>query len=104
MAQFDVYHNRSDLNRDMIPYLLDVQSDLLAQLSTRLVIPMYRVACFGPPSRGLNPTIQIAGEMLVLSPPEMAGVAVKTLGAYVGSLEEYRVQIIGAIDMLITGI
>lgn len=40
MAQFDVYENLNDKSRQNIPYLLDIQNDVLKNLSTRVVIPL----------------------------------------------------------------
>ena len=40
MAQFDVYLNPNAATRKIIPYLLDVQADLLDTLSTRVVVPL----------------------------------------------------------------
>lgn len=42
MPQFDVYRNRNPRSRRSIPYLLDVQSDLLTALSTRVVVPLIK--------------------------------------------------------------
>ena len=38
MAQFDVYRNTNPATRTRIPYLLDIQSDLLESISTRVVV------------------------------------------------------------------
>lgn len=40
MAQFDVYRNANPATRARIPYLLDVQLDLLDPLATRVVVPL----------------------------------------------------------------
>jgi len=40
MAQFDVYLNPNPDTRKPIPYLLDVQTDLLDTLATRVVVPL----------------------------------------------------------------
>jgi len=40
MAQFDVYRNAHPATRARVPYLLDVQSDLLETLATRVVVPL----------------------------------------------------------------
>ncbi len=38
--QFDVFENPSPRMRDVYPYVVDVQSDLLSSLATRMVVPM----------------------------------------------------------------
>jgi toxin CcdB len=40
MAQFDVCRNPNPASARRIPYLLDVQSDLLSGLATRVVVPL----------------------------------------------------------------
>ncbi len=40
MPQFAVYRNRNAATRARYPLLLDVQSDLLAGMGTRVVIPL----------------------------------------------------------------
>ena len=40
MAQFDVYRNANPATRTRVPYLLDLQSDLLDPLGTRVVVPL----------------------------------------------------------------
>lgn len=49
MAQYDVF-----LNSDGSGYLLDVQSDLLDGLATRLVIPLLPASQAPKPATGLN--------------------------------------------------
>lgn len=41
MPQFAVYGNINPATRAAVPLLLDVQSDLLAELGTRVVVPLY---------------------------------------------------------------
>jgi toxin CcdB len=44
MPQFAVYKNRNEVTRGRFPLLLDVQSDLLEPLKTRVVVPLSLVA------------------------------------------------------------
>jgi toxin CcdB len=37
MAQFDVYTNQNPLTKRAIPYLLDIQTDLLNNLATQII-------------------------------------------------------------------
>jgi len=41
MPRFDVYRNNGE-HAEVTPYLLDVQSDLLQGLETRIVVPLRR--------------------------------------------------------------
>ncbi len=100
MAQFDVYANANTQTKERVPYLLDIQHDLLENLSTRVVIPL--VVGMKPVTH-LNPLFVIDGQKVTLSTAEMAGVPLRVLGAKVTSLEQSRQEIIAAVDFLITG-
>ncbi|MEI6208920.1 MAG: CcdB family protein [Desulfuromonadales bacterium] len=104
MAQFDVYENPNPASRKSIPYLLDVQTDLLDNLTTRVVVPLVAPATMQTPGRHLNPAVNIGETMFLMSTAEIAGVSVKNLGKKVCSIKEYRNNIVAALDFLITGI
>jgi hypothetical protein len=40
MAQFTVHENKNPATRSFVPFLLDVQTDLLSDLETRVVVPL----------------------------------------------------------------
>lgn len=103
MAQFDVYENRSPETKKSIPYLLDVQTDLLANLTTRVVVPLITVSAMGKAAKHLNPQFKIKRTSVIMSTAEVAGVNLHVLGEKVGSLKERRNEIIAALDFLFTG-
>lgn len=104
MAQFDVFENLSPATAADIPYLLDIQNDLLDALATRVVVPLVRLAAMPQPARYLNPVATVAGEKLVMSTAELAGVPRGALGTKVASLKAQRSEIIAAVDFLLSGI
>ena len=67
MAQFDIYVNPHLASRQSVPYLVDVQNDLIDQLSTRLVMPLSRIGATQPrlPSN-LCPDVEVDDERLSL--------------------------------------
>jgi len=103
MAQVDVYLNRNPATNSYIPYLLDVQADLLDALATRVVIPLYALDSMPKPARHLNPVFEINDERLVLSTAEMAGVLLSMLGKPVHNHSDHRDEIIAALDFIFTG-
>lgn len=105
MPQFTVYRNKNPQTRSKIPFLLDVQSDLLSELNTRVVVPMYlhKTLKTAPMTR-LTPEVSFEGKKLVLMTPQLAGISVKDLGDTAGNLAKVRDNIIGALDMLLTGV
>ncbi len=105
MAQFTVHRNKNSRTAELYPYLVDIQNGLLEDLKTRVVIPVEKVADFvGKPLERLMPVIVIAGERYVLMTPLMAGIARGELGEAVAELGEYRNEILGAMDFLVSGV
>lgn len=100
MAQFDVYLNTNAASKERVPYLLDIQHDLLENLSTRIVIPLLGNM---KPLSHLNPSVKINGVRVYLSTAEMASIPRGVLGEKVASLHDERQQILDAVDFLITG-
>lgn len=104
MAQFDVYLNPNKATCKAIPYLLDIQADLLDTLSTRVVVPLILGEEMGLAAKHLNPKFKIKGVAVVMSTAELAGVSSRSLGDKVISLKGKRNEIISALDLLFTGI
>jgi toxin CcdB len=105
MPQFDVYRNANPASRGRIPYLLDIQSDLLEPLMTRVVVPLGKPELLsGRIADRLNPVFEIEGRNMVMLTPELAGVPVKVLGQRIESLARQRDTIIAALDLVFTGI
>jgi len=105
MAQLEVFANPDKGSRRRIPYLLDVQHDLLDGLTTRVVVPLAKPDVLaGHAIDRLTPTVEVGGQKLVMLTPELAGVPKTALGKRVGELERFRAEIIGALDMLLTGV
>ena len=101
MAQFDFYEYAGP-NRS-VAYLLDIQSDLLQELASRVVVPLVRLEKFGRPLKKLNPIFAISGEDHVMATLEMAGIPIRALGRRAGSLGSHRHEIKGAVDFLQDG-
>lgn len=99
MAQFDVFALASEGQ-----LVVDCQSDLLAQLNTRLVVPLMAKARAPAPARRLNPSFTIGGRDLVMVTQFAAAVHVRELGERIGSLHDRSFEIVGALDILITGV
>ena len=103
MAQYDVHHNASDGTSGDVPYLLDIQSDLLAQLQTRVVVPLIPADRYGKPITRLNPVFDIRGETCIGAFTELAGVPRSCLGDVICSVSQQRDDITAAVDFLLQG-
>lgn len=105
MSQFILYKNLDKNTSNAYPYFVDVQSELLSTLNTRLVIPLTPLHLLEnkAPSH-LCPKVHIKqGDFVVLT-PQMTSIPTKILVEPVTDLSTFRDEIIAAIDFLITGI
>lgn len=106
MHQFGVYRNRNDQTRALYPLLLNVQSDLIEETGTRIVVPMVAVVR-GRPSPAISslaPIVEVNGRPHVLAVPLLAAIEVADLGAREADLSGARATILAALDLLISGI
>lgn len=91
--------------RDVYPYVLDVQSDLLKALATRMVVPLALTSL--PASslpRRLCPLVQVKGQSLMLVPFEAAPLDKRHLKSKVATLRERADDIVAAMDAVLSGI
>lgn len=99
------HQNTDPASRQRVPLLLDVQADLLGDLATRVVVPLYPA---GPhKSRALttlNPVLRIGGKPYLMATQELAGISKKILGKAVQDCSASRTEITAALDLLLTGI
>jgi toxin CcdB len=105
MAQFDVYPNPNSKSKKHYPYLLDVQSPYIAELVTRIVIPLGYASSFkNEAMSNLTPEISFEDDSLLLLTPQISSVPETILKNSVGSLAHFREQILNALDFAISGI
>jgi len=104
MTAYSVFQNPNPGTSEAVPFLLDVQSELLSSLNTRVVVPLYRTqASRVQPIAHLTPQVSFQGQSLVAMVPEMAGMSRRDMGAPVGELVSARSAMLQAIDLLLTG-
>ena len=87
--QFDVFENPSPRMRDVYPYVVDVQSDLLSALATRMVVPL---------------AITVNNKTLMLVSFEAAPLDKRLLRSEITSIRDRSHDIIGAMDAVLSGI
>ena len=85
-------------------YVLDCQTDILAHLNTRLVVPLLSSDRGLEPARHLNPVFSLGGTDHVLVTQFAASIPASELDQPVGSLASDRYAVHNALDFLITGI
>jgi len=105
MAQFTVYRNKNPRTRSAVPLLLDVQNDLLDNLDTRVLVPLRPTVTAGIKRlQTLTPVLEIEGKSYLMLTPLLAGVPKSEIGTPIARVEQYRFDIIAAIDFLVTGV
>ena len=105
MSQYHMYENLNPNSRQTYPYLIDVQTTLLTDLETRVVIPVALKSKFGKGIiKNLNPIITINKKEYVIITQQISGIPSRQLGSSVCDCLSLRQDILSAIDFLITGI
>ena len=98
MARYDV-----SPNPDGPGLLLEVQTDLLSGMNTRMVVPLLPLKDAPPPLARLNPVFTIDGAKHVMLTQSMAAVPSSFLKAPVAGLSARSDAITNALDMLFHG-
>ena len=98
MAQFDVFVVRSSGS-----LVVDVQSDLLDPLNTRVVVPLLAMDSGLIPAKRLNPVLKIGETDLILATQLMAAVQFAEFGDAVENIAHERDTITAALDMVFQG-
>lgn len=105
MEQFDVYVNPSPSTRNAFPFIVDIQNPIISELATRIVIPLGRISYFKHEQmEGLTPVIEYEEEKFLLLTAQIASIPTKKLKNPVGSLSQFRDEIVSSLDFAITGI
>jgi toxin CcdB len=103
MKQFDAFPNPFPRSRQRQPFLVTLQSELLARsLDTTVVAPLEPADAHSFADR-LNPRVTLAGVDYVLVTQELVTVRKAVIGQASGSVADHRDDIIRALDLLFTG-
>ena len=99
MARFDVFPRP-----DRAPgLLLQVQSDFLDGLDTRIVVPLMPPDRVPRPTRDLHPVFEVDGARYVMATQLLGALPRQELRHPVASLAHERDSITRALDLLLTG-
>ncbi len=98
MARYDVFANPSGDG-----FVLDVQTDLLSGLNTRVVVPLMPQSRAPQPAARLNPVFEVEGVPVVMVTQFMAAVPISVLKSPITQLDAEADSITVAIDMLMQG-
>ena len=98
MSKYDVY--KAEAGRGL---LLDIRSDLLEALNTRVVVPMMPLKIAPKPADRLNPVFLINQKNHVMVTQFLSAVPMAMLGPPIVNIAQHHSQITSAIDMLTQG-
>ena len=103
--QFDVFENPSPRMRDVYPYVVDVQSDVLSSLATRMVVPLaVTTLAANELPRRLCPLITVKDKLFMLVPSEAAPLDKRLLRVEITSVRDRSHEIVSAMDSVLSGI
>ena len=84
-------------------YVLDVQANLLGDLSTRVVVPLVPSSTKVKAVRKLNPMLTVNGKQYFMFTHLIAAIPTSRLQDPTANLAQSQDQIVGALDMLFQG-
>ena len=102
--QFTAYQNADTATRKRVPYLLSVQSDLIGEMNSCVVVPLIAPERAEVAASRLMPTLHVDGKPWVMDTLLLAGIPRRALGKPVADLSSERAAIMAALDLLISGI
>ena len=84
--------------------VIDCQSDLHDPFNSRFVVPLVPTEEAAPGIGRLHPSLVVNGSEFVMATHLAAAVRRRELGPPIANLAERRLDIVGALNLLITGV
>jgi len=103
VTQFDVFENPDPESAAAHPYFLILQADRLKELNTRIVAPLVAPKTL-PGFERLMPVVSVKNKNLVVDVANVGVFPLKLIPKPIANLETERYRIVGAIDLIFTGI
>jgi toxin CcdB len=104
VAQFDVYPNPSSSAARGVPYVVNVQSDLIDGLSTRLCVPLATFDFAGSIPLKLSPNVVVKGRRLHALAHFAAPLPAARLRRPVANVAAEASALVAAIDVVLSGV
>ena len=101
--QFDVFPNPDPESAEGYPYFVVLQHDVLTRLNTRVVAPLIPPKSL-PFFERLMPEVNVKRSRYVIDMTNVGVIPVLALNEAIANLEKYRYQIVGAMDLVFSGI
>ena len=102
--QYDVYLNPIPQSKNIYPYVIDVQSDLLSFLKTRMTVPLKSYKSRVDSPKNLTPIFNVLGEDMLFISFFAQAMDKKHLKQSICSLNQHASEIVTAMGCLLSGI
>jgi len=104
MIQFDILKNKNTKSAQEVPFLINLQSNPMAPLATRIVAPIRKESDYADQKlTRIHISVKINGENYIAFISELAAVPSSLLGEKVGNAAAQREMFTSAVDLLFTG-
>lgn len=105
MPQFDIYANPNVVQRQIFPFVVQIQHDFFDALPTRLVVPLQRARISDDAfPRRLTETVRVEGEALYIAVHLAAALPTRILRLPVANVGEQHTLLRDAMDAVISGV
>ncbi|WP_179380943.1 CcdB family protein [Jannaschia marina] len=84
--------------------ILVIQSDLLDEIGSRLVVPVYKRSIAPNAAKLLSPVVMRGDEVFVAFPLHAAAIRTSEIGPFVASAEDARDDVTRALDLILSGV
>ena len=103
-TQFSVHENPITVSRRGYPYVVVLQSAVVANARDTIVAPLVLRTGITAITGRLTPAVKFAANDYVVIIPALANIHTRDLGEAIGSLAEWRGSLLAGIDYLFFGI
>lgn len=105
MSQYHAHKNKDAASQKAYPLVLEVQSRLLQDLATRVVLPMRKLSSYAAkPISRLNPVLQIEGVDYIVLAQQISVMPSQLIGASVADFSSHQHVIVAATDCVLSGL
>lgn len=104
MNQFDIFRNKNTKSSKDVPLLINLQSDPMDLLESRIVAPLRKEADYSDQKLSrIHIPISIENEDYIVFISELAAIPLELMGEKVMNAASLRQEFTSAIDLLFTG-
>jgi toxin CcdB len=105
MTQYHAHKNRDAASQKVYPFVLEVQSGLLQDLATRVVLPMRKLKDYpSKPISRLNPIFKMDGVDYIVLAQQISVMPSKAIGNSHADFSNQQHLIVDAVDCVLSGL